>query len=114
MTSIGRSTGGSQVSCPFLSPAARSATVEAQGKTHTIPQTQENQVTPFPLETVDGETLYAWHVLPLSTYLRNEEKLQAQPSGFTKDFTSTESFKALRDDPDARLVVVCKGNTPPI
>ncbi|KAI0121144.1 Alpha/Beta hydrolase protein [Xylariales sp. AK1849] len=69
-----------------------------------------NQVTPFSLETVDGETLYAWHILPLPTYLRNEDQLQAQSAGFTTDFTTTESFRLLRDDPDARLVITFHGN----
>ncbi|ORY70323.1 Alpha/Beta hydrolase protein [Pseudomassariella vexata] len=69
-----------------------------------------NQVTPFSLTTVDGETLYAWHVLPLSAYLRNEEKLQAQPAGFSNDFTKTESFHILRNDPNARLIISFHGN----
>lgn len=70
----------------------------------------KNQVTPFSLDTVDGESLYAWHILPLKTYLKNEAKLQAQPAGFAKDITATESFRTLRDDPSARLVVYFHGN----
>ncbi|KAK8064490.1 hypothetical protein PG994_007128 [Apiospora phragmitis] len=69
-----------------------------------------NQVTPFSIQTADGETLYAWHVLPLRAYLKNEDKLQAQPAGFAEDVTSTESFRMLREDPDARLVVYFHGN----
>ncbi|KAK8121727.1 hypothetical protein PG984_010397 [Apiospora sp. TS-2023a] len=69
-----------------------------------------NQVTPFPIQTSDGETLYAWHILPLQAYLKNEDKLQAQPAGFVEDVTSTESFRMLREDPDARLVVYFHGN----
>jgi abhydrolase domain-containing protein 12 len=79
----------------------------------TTPPSEGNQVTPFSLETTDGETLYAWHVLPLPAYLKNEERLQAQPAGFAKDFSATESFRMLRDDPDARLVIVCKEFSPP-
>jgi hypothetical protein len=70
--------------------------------------TKGNQVTPFSIETADGESLYAWHIMPLPTYLKNEDKLQAEPHGFVKDFTSTESFKVLRKDPNARLVIICK------
>ncbi|KAK7913952.1 hypothetical protein PG985_011655 [Apiospora marii] len=62
-----------------------------------------NQVTPFSIHTSDGETLYAWHILPLQAYLGNEDKLQAQPAGFAEDVTATESFRMLREDPDARL-----------
>ncbi|KAI1333857.1 alpha/beta-hydrolase [Xylariaceae sp. FL0016] len=69
-----------------------------------------NQVTPFSLSSVDGESIYAWHILPLATYLEHEEKLQAQPSGFSHDITKTESFKVLKDDPDARLVISFHGN----
>ncbi|KAH6657091.1 Alpha/Beta hydrolase protein [Truncatella angustata] len=69
-----------------------------------------NQVTPFSIGTADGETLYAWHIMPLPIYLRNEDRLQAEPHGFVKDFTSTESFKILREDPNARLVIMYHGN----
>ncbi|KAK8103474.1 uncharacterized protein PG998_010507 [Apiospora kogelbergensis] len=70
----------------------------------------KSQVTPFSIQTSDGESLYAWHVLPLQAYLRNEDRLQAQPAGFAQDVTTTESFKMLREDPDARLVVYFHGN----
>ncbi|KAI0007754.1 alpha/beta-hydrolase [Xylariaceae sp. FL0662B] len=69
-----------------------------------------NQVTPFSLTTIDEETIYAWHILPLPAYLRHEDKLQIQPAGFSHDITKTESFKVLRDDPEARLVVYFHGN----
>ncbi|XXH02963.1 glycylpeptide N-tetradecanoyltransferase [Hypoxylon texense] len=69
-----------------------------------------NQVTPFSLTTVDEETIYAWHILPLPTYLRHEDKLQAQQPGFSDDITKTTSFKLLKDDPEARLVIYFHGN----
>jgi abhydrolase domain-containing protein 12 len=68
-----------------------------------------NQVTPFPIETSDGETLHAWHVLPLTLYRRHEKELLAQPSGFAHDLSSRLSFKLLRDAPDARLVIYLHG-----
>src|ERR1700744_729893 len=40
-----------------------------------------NQVTPFELKTPDGETLHAWHVLPLETYRKNEKALRDEPTG---------------------------------
>ncbi|KAI1448898.1 alpha/beta-hydrolase [Annulohypoxylon stygium] len=69
-----------------------------------------NQVTPFSITTSDGEALYAWHILPLPTYLKHENTLQTQQPGFSSDITRTESFKLLRDDPEARLVIYFHGN----
>ncbi|KAI1642673.1 alpha/beta-hydrolase [Daldinia loculata] len=69
-----------------------------------------NQVTPFSLSTVDGESIYAWHILPLTTYLKHENKLQAQQRGYSDDITKTASFKLLKDEPDARLVIYFHGN----
>ncbi|KAK6949086.1 hypothetical protein Daesc_009159 [Daldinia eschscholtzii] len=64
-----------------------------------------NQVTPFSLSTVDEQKIYAWHILPLPTYLKHEDKLQTQQPGYSNDITKTESFKLLKDDPEARLNV---------
>ncbi|KAI1371876.1 alpha/beta-hydrolase [Hypoxylon crocopeplum] len=69
-----------------------------------------NQVTPFSLTTVDEEDIYSWHILPLPTYLKHEDELQAQHSGFSNDITKTTSFGLLRDDPEARLVIYFHGN----
>ncbi|KAI2616145.1 alpha/beta-hydrolase [Hypomontagnella submonticulosa] len=69
-----------------------------------------NQVTPFSLTTVDGEEIYAWHILPLPTYLKHEDKLQAQNPGFSNDITNTVSFSLLRDDPKSRLIIYFHGN----
>lgn len=66
-----------------------------------------NQVTPFSLETPDGETIYAWHILPLPLYLQNEASIADQPSGFSNDFIKTESFRLLKEDPESRLVLYC-------
>jgi abhydrolase domain-containing protein 12 len=67
------------------------------------------QVTPFSVSTTDGETLYAWHILPLDLYRRNEGDLIAEPSGFAHDITSRLAFRLLRDDPDAWLVIYLHG-----
>lgn len=64
-----------------------------------------NQVTPFVIPTSTGGELYTWHVLPLGLYREHEPDLVAEPSGFTADITSRLTFKLLRDDPDARLVL---------
>ena len=44
--------------------------------------TKENQVTPFTLKTSDGESIYAWHILPLKLYGEHLEGLTGyhQPS----------------------------------
>lgn len=69
-----------------------------------------NQVTPFSLDTSDGETIFAWHILPLPLYLQNEASLATQTPGFSKDFTQTESFRLLKEDPESRLVMYFHGN----
>ncbi|KAL3590421.1 hypothetical protein FPOAC2_12612 [Fusarium poae] len=69
-----------------------------------------NQVTPFSLKTPDGETIYAWHILPLPLYLKNEAIIESQEPGFSADFTKTESFRLLKEDPESRLVLYFHGN----
>lgn len=68
----------------------------------------ENQVTPFALATVDGETLYAWHILPLTLYSQHENELSVQAPGFASNIEETLNLKLLREDPNARLVLYCK------
>lgn len=67
-----------------------------------------NQVTPFGLKTSDDETIYAWHIMPLPLYLQNEAVVSKQVLGYSEDFTATESFRLLKEDPEARLVLTCK------
>lgn len=50
-------------------------------------------------------SVYAWHVLPLPLYARYEDRLIEQPTGPVTDFTKTESFRILKEDPNARLVI---------
>jgi abhydrolase domain-containing protein 12 len=68
-----------------------------------------NQVTPFSIKSDDGETLHAWHVLPLTLYRHHEKELQDQPSGFVHDLSSRLSFKLLRGDPNAHVVIYLHG-----
>ncbi|RDA93230.1 hypothetical protein CP533_6508 [Ophiocordyceps camponoti-saundersi (nom. inval.)] len=68
-----------------------------------------NQVTPFTINTPDGETCYAWHITPLPLYLKNEGLLAGQKPGLSQNFTNTESFRLLRDDPNARLILYFHG-----
>ncbi|RYC63337.1 hypothetical protein CHU98_g2867 [Xylaria longipes] len=68
-----------------------------------------NQVTPFTLRS-GNESLYAWHVLPLRSVLKHEDRLQTTPIGHSDNITATESFKILKEDPDAQLVISFHGN----
>lgn len=50
--------------------------------------------------------------MPLPVYLQHEAKLATQRLDTPEDITATESFKLLRDDPEARLVIYCKTPRP--
>ena len=69
----------------------------------------KNQVTPFSIKTADGEQLYAWHILPIELYRKNELSLVEEPIGFVSDITSRRAFQLLRDDPEARLILHMHG-----
>ncbi|KAK6345344.1 hypothetical protein TWF718_007262 [Orbilia javanica] len=64
-----------------------------------------NQVTPFSIQSSDGESLYAWHILPPELYRKYEEDLLSEPPGFVQDITSRLAFKLLQNDPDAILIL---------
>ncbi|KAF2222048.1 Alpha/Beta hydrolase protein [Elsinoe ampelina] len=68
-----------------------------------------NQITPFNLKTPDGETLHAWHILPLEVYRRHEKGLLEEPSGQIFDIEKRRSFDILKHDPNALLVVYLHG-----
>jgi abhydrolase domain-containing protein 12 len=77
-----------------------------------IPETfgfLKNQVTPFSMETSDGEYLYAWHILPKELYRKHEVPLVAEPTGFVSNITSRLAFQLLRDNPDSRLIIHMHG-----
>ncbi|KXT11486.1 hypothetical protein AC579_2410 [Pseudocercospora musae] len=72
----------------------------------------KNQVTPFNLRTPDGETLYAWHVLPLDQYALHEKAVRHEhrpQKGPVEDFTSTTAFQLLKSR-DAKVVISFHGN----
>lgn len=68
-----------------------------------------NQATPFSITSPAGETLYAWHILPVELYRKHEPTLIAEPSGFVSDMTSRFAFKLLCNDPDAWLILHLHG-----
>lgn len=47
-------------------------------------------------------------MLPLSIYAQHESKLSSQATGLSSDITTTENFRLLRDDPNAKLIISCK------
>jgi abhydrolase domain-containing protein 12 len=51
--------------------------------------------------------LYAWHILPIVAYEKNQNALLAEPTGPFGLITETESFKMLTNDPEARLIINC-------
>ncbi|KAH7130047.1 Alpha/Beta hydrolase protein [Dendryphion nanum] len=68
-----------------------------------------NQVTPFHLETPDGEKLHAWHILPLETHRQNQAELRNEPTGLCLDIKERLSFKLLKEDPTAQLIIYLHG-----
>ncbi|OQO12744.1 hypothetical protein B0A48_02208 [Cryoendolithus antarcticus] len=73
----------------------------------------KNQVTPFNIATPDGQMLYAWHVLPIDAYARNEKTLRElhRPSGIAEDVTEGLPFQLLSSKQHpARVVVYFHGN----
>lgn len=74
----------------------------------------DGQVTPFEITTPDGQTLYAWHVLPLDVYARHERKLRTGERHKTPlaDFAKTLQFQLLSSsaDPPARVVISCRSS----
>lgn len=68
-----------------------------------------NQVAVFNIKSKDSENLFAWHILPLGLYRKHETELIAEPAGSVSDITPRLSFKLLREDPEARLVIHMHG-----
>lgn len=64
-----------------------------------------NQVTPFRIPSSDGGSLYAWHILPVGVYYKNEKQLAQTSSQAPKDHVSSLSFELLQNDPEALLVI---------
>jgi abhydrolase domain-containing protein 12 len=71
----------------------------------------KGQVTPFTIPTPDGQTLYAWHILPIDAYLRNEKALSetVSPQGPVENFTTTLPYSLLSSTSSpARVVINCE------
>ncbi|KAL1611857.1 hypothetical protein SLS60_000078 [Paraconiothyrium brasiliense] len=73
----------------------------------------KGQVTPFWLETIDGEKLFCWHVLPLDVYLEHERELVSSVQADvveSGEFKRTLGARLLREDGEGRVVVNFHGN----
>ncbi|KAF2093986.1 alpha/beta-hydrolase [Rhizodiscina lignyota] len=68
-----------------------------------------NQVTPFGIPSPSGNAVFAWHILPIELYRKNEVALLAESSGYTQDIRTRHAFKLLREDPDAILAIHMHG-----
>ena len=62
-------------------------------------------MTSFHLDTEDGEKIHAWHILPLPIYRQHELALEAQPTGHCDNVLEAESFRILKEDPNAKMIV---------
>ncbi|KAG5951582.1 hypothetical protein E4U53_002758 [Claviceps sorghi] len=73
---------------------------------------EKHQVTPFYLHTPDDNWIYAWHVLPLPLYHRHDAQIinGASAEAASRDVTTTESFRLLKSDPNAKLILYFHGN----
>ncbi|KAK6521315.1 hypothetical protein TWF506_001539 [Arthrobotrys conoides] len=69
-----------------------------------------NEITPFYLNTPDGERLFAWHILPHQVYARHRDELLRRDVGLVEDVTQTLAFRLLKEDEEARLIVFFHGN----
>ncbi|CCX29888.1 Similar to Monoacylglycerol lipase ABHD12; acc. no. Q08C93 [Pyronema omphalodes CBS 100304] len=70
----------------------------------------KNQVTPFYLNTTDGESIFAWHVLPLGLYMEHRDELAELETGIETNPAEHRSLQLLKDDPEARLIIHFHGN----
>ncbi|EMC94814.1 hypothetical protein BAUCODRAFT_36073 [Baudoinia panamericana UAMH 10762] len=76
----------------------------------------KHQVTPFELPTPDGETLYAWHILPLDVYARHEQSLREEQRPHLPmsmdEFRRSSAFQFLTSDEPvpAQVIVAFHGN----
>ncbi|PVI01157.1 alpha/beta-hydrolase [Periconia macrospinosa] len=69
----------------------------------------KNQVSPFRIPTKDGESLFAWLIAPLGVYSKNAQSFIEEKT-LQGDIEETTSFRLLKEDPLARLLIYFHGN----
>ncbi|KAL8636498.1 MAG: hypothetical protein Q9228_006112 [Teloschistes exilis] len=67
-------------------------------------------VQPFSIQTIDSETLYAWHVLPIAKYAANQQALVSERTDSARSFENSVAFDLLSADPTSRLLIYFHGN----
>ncbi|KAL5116183.1 hypothetical protein ACEQ8H_005960 [Pleosporales sp. CAS-2024a] len=70
----------------------------------------KNQVTPFFIATDDGQRLFTWLVAPLGVYAGYAEEFVAEES-VVDDVQDKLTFKLLKSDAEARLLLYFHGNS---
>jgi len=72
-----------------------------------------HQIQPFTIQSSDGTTLFAWHILPTHLYREHKDRLIGQADFGLKPFSQaarTVGLRLLLDDPNAYVVVSFHGN----
>lgn len=74
----------------------------------------QGQVTPFGVKTADGESLYAWHVMPLGLWAEHDDEvLKQREQGADDGYEGSQhdlddlQMGLLRKE-DTRVVLNCK------
>lgn len=52
--------------------------------------------------------MYLWHILPLAVYTDHESALSQASAVPLDKYTSSNAFRLLKEDPEARLILSCK------
>ncbi|CAI6229706.1 unnamed protein product [Periconia digitata] len=70
----------------------------------------KNQASTFRIPTKDGERLFGWLIAPLGIYSSNAQEFLRERAS-EGDIEDETSFRLLRNDPHARLLIYFHGNT---
>lgn len=69
----------------------------------------KGQVKPFNITTPDDETLFAWHILPMSLYAKHETELKAEHEAAVP-YTASLAYRLAHEDLETKVVVSFHGN----
>lgn len=70
----------------------------------------KGQAVPFNVTTPDGETLFAWHILPMNLYQQHEADLRAEYEEGNVPYSQSLAFKLAHEDLQAKVVVSFHGS----
>ena len=63
---------------------------------------------PFRIQTLDGESLYAWHILPLAVYTRHEASLVVESTVQREHDDTSVALGLLSHRRESLLVISCQ------